>query len=330
MKSLPKVLHLVDDSTAGGVMRVLDFLRSDRDLAQTALHDVKLAKRGKIIKNLKHADVIISHLTVSWRSLPILIALRATYIRTPLVHVEHSYTEQFMAYNVPNHRRFMTLLKIGYSCFDRIISVSTGQTNWLLNNRLIPLKKMTLINSCVDLTAFRALPAPSGPARVFGAIGRLDAQKGFDILIKAFRQCSDPNIKLHVIGEGPQKQRLKSLAKADPRIIFKGFQPNPVMAFSDIDVVLMPSRWESCGLVAIEALAAGRRLLCHNIDGLSDHGRYGGIMFDIIDIEELSSLITAETNLVSKPKVISTVRTTQKLEDQFRTCWWSILRELGV
>jgi D-inositol-3-phosphate glycosyltransferase len=328
MKLLPKVLHLVDDDTAGGVMRVLDFLSSDNNLAQTALHEVKFAKRGKIIRNVKHADVIISHLAVSWRSMPILIALRAACTRKALVHVEHNYTKQFMAHNVPNHNRFKILLKMSYSCFDRVISVSSGQKNWMLENHLISVKKIALIQSCVDLTAFRALPAPSGPSRVFGAIGRLDKQKGFDILIKAFLQCNDPNIKLHVIGEGPQRKRLKSLAKTDERIVFKGFQSNPVMAFSDIDVVMMPSRWEAYGLVAIEALAAGRRLLCHNIDGLTDHEQHGGIMFNTTGIEELSSLIKLEANSVSKQKLISTVRTTQQLEDQFRACWWSILREL--
>ena len=213
MKSLPKVLHLVDDDTAGGVMRLLDFLRSDRNLAQTAMHEVKFAKRGKVIRNLKHADVIISHLAVSWRSLPVLIALRTAYAHKPLIHVEHNYTKQFMAHNVPNHYRFKTLLKISYSCFNRIISVSIGQKDWLLNNHLIPVEKIALIQSCVDLTAFRALPAPSGPSRVFGAIGRLDKQKGFDILIKAFRLCSDPNIKLHVIGEGPQKKKAEDTRK---------------------------------------------------------------------------------------------------------------------
>jgi D-inositol-3-phosphate glycosyltransferase len=69
-------------------------------------------------------------------------------------------------------------------------------------------------------------------------------------------------------------------------------------------------------------------LLCHNIDGLTDHEQHGGIMFNTTGIEELSSLIKLEANSVSKQKLISTVRTTQQLEDQFRACWWSILREL--
>lgn len=330
MKQLPKVLHLVDDSTAGGVMRVLDFLRSDRDLAQTADHEVRSVTRGKVIGNLGHADVIVSHLVVSWRSLPALFVLRATHARTPLVHVEHSYTEGFMTHNVSSRRRFKTLLKLGYSFFDRVVCVSNGQANWMASSRLMHTEKLSTIQSCVDLTAFRALPAPTGPARVFGAIGRLDESKGLDTLIKAFRQCTDPDIQLHIIGEGAQGPRLKCLAGTDKRIFFKGFLSDPVIAMADIDVVLMPSRWESYGLVAIEALAAGRRLLCHNIDGLSDHARHGGVMIDTANIEELRDLIAREASADCKVKKGSVVRTTRQLENRFCDCWQFLLREVGV
>lgn len=330
MKRLPKVIHLVDDTTAGGVMRVLDFLRTDRVLAQAADHVVKSVKRGAIIGSLGPADVIVSHLAVSWRSLPSLFALRATYARTPLIHVEHSYTEGFMTHNVPSTRRFKTLLKLAYSFFNRIVCVSNGQANWMVSSRFVHTDKLSTIQSCVDLTAFRALPAPTGPARVFGAVGRLDDQKGFDTLIKAFRQCPDPDIRLHIIGEGAQESALKSLAGTDARIIFRGFHSDPVTALADVDVVLMPSRWEAYGLVAVEALAAGRRLLCNNIDGLSDHARHGGVMMNAANIEELSDLIAQEAKTGSTAQEASVVRTTKELEKQFRACWQFLLREVVV
>jgi len=330
MKRLPKVLHLVDDTTAGGVMRVLDFLRTDGDLAQTADHVVIPVKRGAILGSLGPAQVIVSHLAVSWRSLPSLVALRVTYARTPLVHVEHSYTQGFMVHNVPSTRRFKSLLKLAYSIFDRIVCVSNGQTNWMLSSRLVPTDKVSTIQSCVDLTAFRALPAPTGPARVFGAIGRLDEQKGFDTLIKAFRQCPDPDIQLQIIGEGTQEPALKTLAGADTRIIFRGFQSDPVTTLADVDVVLMPSRWEAYGLVAVEALAAGRRLLCNDIDGLSVHARHCGVMINSTNIEELLDLFAQEAKAGSREQEGSVVRTTKELENRFRKCWQFLLRDLVV
>lgn len=328
MKTLPLVLHLVDDTTAGGVMRVLDFIRSDSALARTARHEVKSVARGAFIGDIGRPDVIVSHLAVSWRSLPSLVALRATYARIPLVHVEHSYTEQFMAHNVTRPRRFRTLLKLAYSVFDRVVCVSNGQAVWMVTCRLVHADKVFTIPSCVDLGLFREMPAPKGPARVFGAIGRLDDQKGFDTLIRAFRQCPDPDIKLHVIGEGAQEIALMMLAGKDTRIAFKGFESDPVQAMADIDVVIMPSRWEAYGLVAIEALAAGRRLLCHNIDGLGDHAQHGGVMMDAMSVEALSAVIAREAHVDSEAHDPSPLRTTEQLENQFRQSWHFLLREL--
>ena len=330
MKPLPLVLHLVDDATAVGVMRVLDFLRSDSALALTGRHEVKAVSRGASIGDIGHPDVIVSHLAISWRSLPSLVGVRATYARTPLVHVEHGYTEQYMAHNVSGKRRFRTLLKLAYSGFDRVVCVSNGQAAWMVGSGLVHADKAVTIQSCVDLRLFRAMPAPTGPARVFGAIGRLDDQKGFDTLIKAFRQCPDPDIKLHVIGDGAQEIALMMLAGKDTRIVFRGFQSDPVQALADVDVVLMPSRWEAYGLVAIEALAAGRRLVCHNIDGLSDHAQHGGVMMDAITVEKLSEVIAREAHADSQANDLSPVRTTKQLENRFRQSWQSLLGELYV
>ncbi len=328
MKRLPKVVHLIDDTTAGGVMRVLDFLRTDSVMAQSADHVIRSVERGAIVGNLGSADVAVSHLAVSWRSLPSIIALRTLYVRTPLVHVEHSYTEAFVAHNVPSERRFKTLLKLAYSFFDRIVCVSNGQANWMVSNHLVHTDKLSTIQSCVDLTAFRALPLPSGPARVFGAIGRLDNQKGFDTLIKAFRQCPDTDIQLHIIGEGAQKSTLQALALGDNRIIFRGFHSDPVSALADVDVVLMPSRWEAYGLVAVEALAAGRRLICNDVDGLSDHAQHGGVMMNMENIEELSNLIAHEARAGNRSQKTSVVRTTKTLENRFRESWQFLLRKI--
>jgi len=51
-----------------------------------------------------------------------------------------------------------------------------------------------------------------------GAIGRLDRQKGFDTLIEAFRQTRNPNVALHIYGEGEEGLALRALAEGDPRI----------------------------------------------------------------------------------------------------------------
>lgn len=273
----PRVIHLFDDAAAGGVMRVLDHIETSPQMAADAEHILRAVDRHSLSLGRSDADIIVSHLAISWRSLPMLTMLRLLHPRTPLVHVEHSYTKAFVAQNVQNPRRFKCLLRLAYRLFDMVIAVSHAQDKWLCESGAVPRAKLRVIQSCVDLSAFRAIAAPAGPVRVIGAIGRLDRQKGFDTLISAFRHCKAQDLALHIYGEGAEEADLRRLAGDDRRIQFKGFASDPSAALAAVDVVAMPSRWEAYGLVALEALAAQRMLLVSGLDGLADHVATGAV-----------------------------------------------------
>jgi glycosyltransferase involved in cell wall biosynthesis len=270
-----RVVHLVDDTTAGGVMRVLDHIMTAPGLSETLDHSLRCVDRSNAALGHINADIIVSHLAISWRLLPTLIALRARHPRTAIVHVEHSYTEGFVAANVTHTRRFATLLRLSYRIFNRVVAVSYAQGDWLVRSGAVRSPALHVIQSCVDLSAFRALPAVRSPVRVIGAIGRLDRQKGFDTLITAFHRTTRADLSLLIYGEGPEEAALRQLAAGDERIRFMGFAPDPVAAMATVDAVAMPSVWEAYGLVAIEALAARRALLVNPIDGLADHLAHG-------------------------------------------------------
>ncbi|MBN9886208.1 glycosyltransferase [Salipiger abyssi] len=267
MTDMPRILHLVDDATPGGVTRVLNHIRSCPLMAQTARHELWTVARNAALPRCE-ADMIVSHLSLSWRGLPALISLRARHPGTPLVHVEHSYTEAFTALNVRAKLRFFTMLRTAYALFDRVVAVSEAQGAWLTRRRLVPAGALRVIPPVVDLAGFRALPAPQGAPRVIGAIGRLHGQKGFDVLIRAFRDLPRDDIELHIFGTGPEEQALRALAAEDPRIRFFGHADTPEAAMQAVDIVAMPSRWEAFGLVALEARAAGRPVICTKLDGL--------------------------------------------------------------
>ena len=129
---------------------------------------------------------------------------------------------------------------------------------------------LSVLRPQVDLCAFNALPSPDTSQRVIGAFGRLEPQKGFDVLIDAFRQCTLPEARLVIFGEGSERDHLEGLARGDARISFRGRCSDMPLAYSEVNVVAMPSRWEAFGLVAQEAQAAGRTVLASDIDGLSE------------------------------------------------------------
>lgn len=325
MTGLPIILHLVDDATAGGVMRVIDFIQTSAEMAELGEHRVQQISRGKVTARPFQADIIVSHLSISWRNLPALIAMRATNAGKKIVHIEHSYTEAFVALNVKNRRRFTTLLKVAFALFDRVVAVSHAQADWIKSRGFCAQEKLATIQSCVDLSEFRNIPSPVGPIRIFGAIGRLDEQKGFDTLIAAFCGCTNPDIRLHIYGEGDQEAALRNLASSDDRVIFKGFAEDPADAYAQVDAVVMPSRWEAYGLVAIEALSAGRQLICADVDGLRDH-KIGGA--DLVRAGSISDLVGKISEFCSGDEgheSMSPYRLSNVLEEQFVRGWKSIL-----
>ncbi len=264
-------IHLIDDRTPGGVMRMVAFLTSAPD--PTCHHSLLDFQDWRRI--YPSPDIIVSHLAVSWRNLPAFLALRARFPSARLVHVEHSYTQSFTAQNVVNRRRFFNLLRTSYSVFNSVICVSEAQAKWMRCRELVALEALETCNSIVDFTDFSNVP-PAGPKpKRLGLVGRLDRQKGFDIAIKAFRHLDDQELELKIFGSGSQEQQLRQLAMGDRRIKFLGYSANSRDIYAQLDAVLMPSRWEAFGLVAAEAFAAGRPVLAASVDALTDPNRKG-------------------------------------------------------
>ncbi|MDW3224376.1 MAG: glycosyltransferase family 4 protein [Paracoccaceae bacterium] len=271
-----RVIHLVDDTTPGGVMRMLDHLMSLPGLLGRTHQSVCLVKKSEWSIGRHDADVIVSHLALSWRSLPALMALRAMNPDTRVLHVEHSYTRAFTALNVPNKKRFHTMLRTSYALFDGVIAVSKGQAEWLLQRNLVTDRALSVIRPHVDLSQFEAIAPPEPTRNVIGAFGRLEPQKGFDILIEAFHLCPLRDARLVIFGEGSERARLGALARYDNRISFRGHCTDLPSAYAETNIVAMPSRWEAFGLVAQEAQAAGRNVLVSGVDGLAEQA--GGLI----------------------------------------------------
>ena len=271
------ILHLTDDTTPGGVMRVIDNILNSKYLAKTANHRLEVVRNNQLTLPADGVDMIVSHLALSWRNFAARAQLRAMHPNIPMIHVEHSYTQGFVAQKVPNKPRFFAMLRSALCLFDRVIAVSQAQRDWLVRRDLINENKLTVIRSSVELEAFEALPKPQRHARVFGLVGRLHEQKGFDIAIRAFRECCGSDLRLKVFGDGPERTKLEALAYCDPRITFHGHSDDPLEPMRCIDALLMPSRWEAYGLVAREARSAGRMVIVATSDGLKDHISSGAV-----------------------------------------------------
>ena len=321
------IIHLCDDQTSGGVTRVLEHIKTCPLIAASGdRHVTKFVRRGSTKIGNLNADVIVSHLSVSWRTLAGHVVLRALNPNTPMIHVEHSYTEGFVTHNVRRKARFNTLLRTAYALYDKVVAVSFAQGRWLATAGLVRPAQLCVIQSTVSYDDMRAIPAPTGNTRIFGAIGRLDRQKGFDTLIEAFKKVNAPNVELRIFGTGPEEENLKRFAQDDPRISFRGHRTSAGEIYGEIDAVLMPSLWEAYGLVAAEALAAKRPVLAQSVDGLLDHVEFGA---RLVASEESAAWADAINAAARKNATISTTcDTAQTAEQKFAAAWAKQIKDI--
>lgn len=118
-------------------------------------------------------------------------------------------------------------------------------------------------------------PAPVGmPVRLVAA-GRLSAEKGFDVLLEAMLLAAQDGLDVHLdlVGSGPEHDRLAGLAdRLDGRVQLIPAQPRDALweRMDAAQVLVVPSRREGLGLVALEAIARGRPVIASRAGGLPE------------------------------------------------------------
>lgn len=143
----------------------------------------------------------------------------------------------------------------------------------------------TVIPNGVDDARFSTLPLPARPEPgqpfVFFALGSLLPVKGFDVLLQALaRLPAALNLQIHLGGDGPDRATLHALAQrlgVEGRLRWLGaLAPTAVpAALAQSHAFVLSSRHESFGVVAVEALMAGRPVLATRCGGPEDIVREG-------------------------------------------------------
>ncbi len=110
--------------------------------------------------------------------------------------------------------------------------------------------------------------APSVPRLLI--VGGLRPGKRVDAAIRALAANRHLPWTLDIVGEGAEETQLRALVERQgmgERIKFHGYQPHPERWYRHADVLLMPSRSESLGLVVLEAMAHGVPPVAMRADG---------------------------------------------------------------
>merc|ERR1719428_1853051 len=157
------------------------------------------------------------------------------------------------------------------------------------------------------------LPASSGPMLCF--IGRLDVQKGYDLLIAALEELL-PTTEMQVIiigtGRPDLVMRTKALAKEFPaKLCFEGWMgPERYAVLTASDYTIFFSRWEPCGLVQMECMRLGTVPIVAPTGGLKDTVEDGFTGF-------WTDMPMSDENEVDKASVASIAKVLRKVSEVY-------------
>lgn len=128
--------------------------------------------------------------------------------------------------------------------------------------------KYFMIPPGVDTHRFQ--PGQKGQVFTVLFLGRLDVQKGADLLPALFAELSKrlPRFRLQIGGVGPLQPLVARLGQHE-NVDVLGYIPESDLpsVISSAHVMIMPSRYEPFGVVALEALACGTPVVAFNVQG---------------------------------------------------------------
>jgi len=196
----------------------------------------------------------------------------------------HSPRERYLYY--PADKRVLAK-------FPRLIAVSSDIAGELVAHGAVPERVTTVLNA-IDHRQFRRDPAAAADARqrlnlrhdhiAIGAVGRLEPQKRFDLLLEAFGELYRRNPKLHLIiaGDGSLRKALEDQRHAlgiGDGVTFTGHITDVKALHHALDLFVQPSDYEGTPNSVLEAMAMETPIVATAAGGTAElvhdgiHGR---------------------------------------------------------
>lgn len=162
------------------------------------------------------------------------------------------------------------LVRATYPGADRVIAVSDGVADDLTENYGVRSESVVVIPNPVDTRRIMRAAAQGSALAIDGpyvvGVGRLVPLKNFDMLIRAFANSGLPG-SLVIIGEGPEKLRLRRVAQQlglRGRVTLPGFIPNPYPIIRQSNIFALSSNAEGFPNALVEALTLGVPVVATN------------------------------------------------------------------
>jgi starch synthase (maltosyl-transferring) len=165
---------------------------------------------------------------------------------------------------------------------DRNVCVSRGVAQFMEQTVGLDSRKTVVIPNGVEIERFEHAPPtdltafgiPAG-SQVLISIGRLERQKGIDVLLSAIPAVISRNPSAHflIVGEGPDRQELETQASQLPfarHVHWAGRRGDIPGLLAASTALVLPSRWEGMPNVVLEAMAAAKPVVATQVEGIEE------------------------------------------------------------
>jgi glycosyltransferase involved in cell wall biosynthesis len=344
-----KVLHVIGSLGLGGAQIVLKHLVESTDHTQIETfvyplrsRDIRIPIQGCIIirpyRNYdprkfftildlckKHdIDILVGHLDKA----VIGCLLASFFCKARVIVYEHgSVVVPGLLYSL-----YRLVLKVLWKRADLFIAVSKNMADYLVLKIGVSPDKVTVVYNPVQSDVFDYQRFSSIAARenlgishndiVIGFVGTLDPVKGPDILVKAVSLLIQKrsNYLLIIAGEGPQRVSLERLThKLDiaSRVRFLGFRQDIPEIMTAFDIGVVPSRYESFGIVCLELMRMKIPVVSSGAGGMTEYitNEQTGLLLKQNTPEEITACVERLVN--DRQLRFGIVERAYKLTDQF-------------
>lgn len=237
-------------------------------------------------------DVVHAHSTFAG----IVTRLFAPFFGVPVIYCPHGWATEMEQPALKKKAIGFVERMLSHFCW-KIIAVSDYERACGLALGIAAEKIVTLYNGLEsDLPPREPFSWEDDRIKVL-FVGRLDRQKGIDVLLDAIGPLK-ALVSVHVVGSSVANKESVDFSKYPHVKTFGWHGLSEVSAHMEAcDVVVMPSRWEGLPLVALEAMRAGKAVMAATVGGIPEVVVEGetGRLFPSGDAKALRILLSTET-----------------------------------
>ncbi len=243
------------------------------------------------------------------------------YIRRHRIHIVHTFDYPLTCFGVPVARAFGAPIVLSSQRAHRMLIPRAYLRMVRLTDRIVngivvnceymrrhvtddehfPSDKVHLCYNGLNISCFSAHGAVFPPRKgggdtvTVGSVSVLRPEKNLRLLLHAFARLTPetPNARLILVGSGPERGNLQSLARElgiSDRCMFQSAQRDVSVWLRAMDIFVLPSISEALSNSLMEAMGCGCAVIASNAGGNSELVTSGrtGLLFDSENVEDLA------------------------------------------